>query len=200
MILEIYLRLFKNIIVFNGINGIRATYKYKKMSFILSDKNFLPGHQYRYLLLDKIINSGMEIDLYGRGIETYKKFNPEFYLNKYNDLRENGIRTNRNFIHYQQYGKHEGRFCYDPRVFNDTEPYDDYQFTIAIENSTSKCYISEKFVDPIVRGCIPIYLGLKNIESYFGNIGYYKLTGNLDEDIKIIENIYNNYQKYIVKR
>ena len=179
------------------------TIKKKKMSFILSNKKFLPGHQYRYLLLDKIINSSMDIDLYGSGIETYKKFNPEFYLNKYNDLRENGIRTHMQaFNHYQKFGKHEGRFCYDPRYkgyFKDTEPYDDYQFSIAIENSTSKCYISEKFVDPIVRGCIPIYLGAENIENYFGTTGYYKLTGNLDEDIKIIENIYNNYQKYVVK-
>lgn len=76
----------------------------------------------------------------------------------------------------------------DSRVkgkFNDIEPYDGYLYTISIENFVHPEYISEKVLNPLVLGTIPLYLGAKNIDNYFP--GYtIKLTGNLVQDINII--------------
>jgi hypothetical protein len=74
-------------------------------------------------------------------------------------------------------------------VFDGLEPYDDYKFTIAIENNTSHCYISEKFTYAIACNCIPIYYGASQVETYFGSDCHFRLTGQIDRDLEIIEAI-----------
>ena len=51
--------------------------------------------------------------------------------------------------------------------FSDAEPYETYYFTIAIENHCEPHYFSEKIMSPLLYECKPIYLGCKNIHSYF---------------------------------
>jgi len=80
-----------------------------------------------------------------------------------------------------------------------TDPYDDYYFTISVENSQSNYYITEKFVDPLVKACIPIYLGARKIKKIFKSDSYYLLKGKLDEDVRKIVDIYNNFKNYLVK-
>jgi hypothetical protein len=41
-----------------------------------------------------------------------------------------------------------------------------YRFDLAFENSISKDYLSEKFFDPLVSGCVPVYRGAPNIEEF----------------------------------
>ena len=43
--------------------------KPKKMSFMISEKNFAPGHIYRHKLAEKILLSDLNIDIFGRGCE-----------------------------------------------------------------------------------------------------------------------------------
>jgi hypothetical protein len=80
--------------------------------------------------------------------------------------------------------------------FVDEEPYNDYFFTICIENFQSNEYISEKALNPIMRNCIPLYLGAKNIMNYIKEV--ILLTGNIQEDIQIITNILLNPMKYYI--
>ena len=88
----------------------------------------------------------------------------------------------------------------DDRVkgsFNLMEPYESYTFTIAIENVIHNHYISEKFTSSIALNCIPIYLGSRNIKKYFGDDCYIKLPGKVDEDIKLLQDIFTNKDKYL---
>jgi hypothetical protein len=78
--------------------------------------------------------------------------------------------------------------------FNDAEPYDSYLYSICIENHICSHYFSEKIVTPLLYNCMPIYLGCKNIDSYFDNI--IKLAGNEDTDILLLIEIIRNPLKY----
>jgi hypothetical protein len=78
--------------------------------------------------------------------------------------------------------------------FQNVEPYEDYLFSICIENYQSNDYISEKLLDPLLHNCNPIYLGAKNINTYFNNI--IQLKGNLLFDIEMLKVILKNPLKY----
>ncbi len=98
-------------------------------------------------------------------------------------------------IHIWGCGTNE--YIYDERVkgrFDEAQlPYEEYKYTIAIENTESYDYISEKYTNAILYNCIPLYYGARNIEKYFGKEWGYRLTGNIENDFKLIENICNNY-------
>lgn len=75
--------------------------------------------------------------------------------------------------------------------FNESEPYDGYLYTIAIENYIHPHYFSEKLTNALVHKTIPLYLGASSIDEYFP--GYIiKLTGELNKDINIIYNVIIN--------
>ena len=78
--------------------------------------------------------------------------------------------------------------------FQNVEPYEEYLFSICIENYQSNDYISEKLLDPLLHNCNPIYLGAKNINTYFNNI--IQLKGNLLFDIEMLKVILKNPLKY----
>lgn len=52
---------------------------------------------------------------------------------------------------------------------------DGYMYSVAIENAKIDSYISEKFLDCIVRETVPIYYGAENIEDYFPSDCFIKL-------------------------
>jgi len=79
--------------------------------------------------------------------------------------------------------------------FDNYEPYLDYQFHIAIENIQSNHYFSEKITNALLCGSIPVYLGCKNIESYFPEQSLV-LTGRVETDITLIKNILREPEKY----
>jgi hypothetical protein len=88
-----------------------------------------------------------------------------------------------------------GRGCtlygsFDNRVkgtFREEEPYE-YVFHICIENFRSNEYFSEKIINPLLCGTIPIYYGCKHIDNYFPE-SVIHLTGELESDFNIINNI-----------
>jgi len=91
--------------------------------------------------------------------------------------------------------------CNDNRLkgeFKEYEPYESYQYHIAIENFQSNRYFSEKIINPLLASTIPIYLGCKNIHDYFPTETI-DLTGILKEDITILHNICNNPSSYLTQ-
>lgn len=56
-----------------------------------------------------------------------------------------------------------------------------YRFSIAIENSVSPSYITEKFLDCIIAGSIPLYHGAPDIEDYFPKESYISFPINNTE-------------------
>lgn len=79
--------------------------------------------------------------------------------------------------------------------FELNEPYDTYQFHIAIENFCTNSYFSEKVVNPLLHNTIPLYLGAKNINNYFSNMCI-RLKGILEKDIEIIEDVLKYPEQY----
>jgi len=41
-----------------------------------------------------------------------------------------------------------------------------YRFNIAFENSLTQDYVTEKFFDPLLAGCVPVYRGAPNIAEF----------------------------------
>jgi len=74
--------------------------------------------------------------------------------------------------------------------FTCVEPYEDYLFTICIENYQNNHYISEKITTPIMYNCMPIYIGCLNIQQYFAEVII--LSGELEKDMNKIIDILNN--------
>jgi len=104
-------------------------------------------------------------------------------------------------INIHIYGRGISSWYKDERVKGDfisEEPYKDYYFTIAIENSNSDLYITEKYINPISYECVPIYLGASKIDRVFGDKCCIKLTGNLEKDMGIISKIYRKPNEYII--
>ncbi len=117
---------------------------------------------------------------------------------KYRHLLVNKILSTNLDIHI--YGTGSKEHGNDPRIkgiFSDLEPYNDYMYSIAIENTPdTELYISEKFTNCIVSNTIPIYYGADKVNDIFGNDCCYKLCGDLNKDFELITNIYNNCEKY----
>ena len=83
-------------------------------------------------------------------------------------------------------------------IFNSHELYDEYNFTICIENFQSNHYFSEKIINPLLLKTTPIYLGCHNMDKYFPEM-YISLSGDITKDMQLLHNIYINPQNYIRK-
>jgi len=97
------------------------------------------------------------------------------------------------------YGRGSCQYKYNRIMgqFNDAEPYDNYSFSICIENTICNHYFSEKIITPLMYNCMPIYLGCKNIEKYVENVVI--LEGNVEKDIMVIMRILDNPTIYYRK-
>ena len=143
------------------------TYKPNLMSIVVTNKRFAPGHIYRHKLIEKIIELKLPIDIYGHG------------SNMYSTYTINGLNYS--------FDRIKGPFA-------DAEPYENYLYSICIENYQSNHYFSEKIITPLLHNCLPVYLGCRNINSYFNDI--INLTGDINKDILLIINIIRNPLKY----
>jgi len=86
----------------------------------------------------------------------------------------------------------------DSRVkgsFELSEPYEDYEFSICIENYQCNHYFSEKIMNPILYETTPVYLGCRNIDAYFPNV-YVALSGQVEKDIALLKDICQSPEKY----
>jgi len=115
--------------------------KTKLCNIIVSNTNTFQPHEkaiypQRVKLVKDILNTDLDIDIYGNGWEQYA-----------------------------------GQ---DKRIFgtvkNKKEALIDYQFSIAIENTTEPGYFTEKLTDVILTGGTPIYYGATNIHKFFNDI------------------------------
>jgi len=72
----------------------------------------------------------------------------------------------------------------------------DYRFHIVIENIQNDYYFSEKLIDALITGCIPIYYGMDSIGDFFDDRGIlsFKTMDDLDNIIKnyVNESFYNS--------
>ena len=142
--------------------------KNKVMSIIISKKMWAPGHRYRHSIVSAILQNNLPIDIYGRGCSLY------------NEYREKTGITN-----------FKGEFL-------GKEPYEDYLFSICIENYESNHYFSEKISSPILQNCMPIYHGCRNIKSYFRD-SLITLSGNITTDMKLLVEIIQEPNKFYRK-
>lgn len=76
-----------------------------------------------------------------------------------------------------------------------------YFFHIALENCTVNDYWTEKFSDPVLARCIPIYIGCPNINKYFDKDGFIEVSyGEYDKLHALVTKILSNpqqlYNKY----
>ncbi len=80
--------------------------------------------------------------------------------------------------------------------FKNVEPYADYKFHIAIENSCEDSYITEKYTQAIAQNCIPLYYGSPKLDTYFGKKSSHILTGSLVSDVQLITNVCNRPKEF----
>ena len=60
----------------------------------------------------------------------------------------------------------------------------EYMFHVVIENIISPYYFTEKLIDCLVTGCIPIYYGASNIDKYFNTEGFITFS-SFEEFLKL---------------
>lgn len=127
--------------------------KTKKLSMIVSSARWSDGHKKRMKLLTRILNSDLDIDIYGKGLDNIP------------DPRIKG------FIEYKYQG------------------LQDYEFSIALENSYEKNYVTEKFFDCVLNDTTPIYCGAPNIKDIYSACTVLDINStSIIEDIKYIIN------------
>ena len=141
--------------------------KTRLMSIMVSEKQSAPGHAYRHDLVKNILSKGLPIDIYGRGANKYKGLYGSIYKN---DSRLKG-------------------------PFQEFEPYAPYAFHICIENFMTPAYFSEKITNTLLCNTTPIYLGCGRVLEYFPDNVLF-LSGNVDQDIKLLQAIINEPMKY----
>lgn len=73
----------------------------------------------------------------------------------------------------------------------------DYKFSLCIENSHEKNYVSEKFYDCILNDTIPIYYGCSNIREILPENGYFLIDDidDIDSIINLLKNINENHDE-----
>lgn len=72
-----------------------------------------------------------------------------------------------------------------------------YKYTIAIENYSSKYYVTEKFSDALLSYTFPFYYGCTNLRDYYPRDSFeYIDILDIDGSISIIEKILQNSDHY----
>jgi len=139
---------------YDELKSIQEVKKTKKISMIVSNKQFTEGHKLRYEFAMKLKEHfGDKIDLFGRGIN---------------------------------------------EVIDKWDALVDYEFSIAIENSSFEDYFTEKISDCYLAYTYPIYFGCPNITDYFDQNSIINIDiNNLDKSIKIIEKLLSDDNFYL---
>lgn len=65
-----------------------------------------------------------------------------------------------------------------------------YRYSVAIENSCTDSYITEKFYDCIITGCVPLYFGAPNVADHFPEKSFIALPINdIQKCVQIIQTL-----------
>jgi len=126
--------------------GLGVPHKFKQISWVSSNKMFLPGHKKRMDFYHSIsTDRNFDIDYFGRGI---------------NEVEDK----------YQALGP--------------------YKYSLAIENSRSEHYWTEKIADCFLSYTLPIYYGCTNLGDYFPSKSFVEIDINdYQKSCRIIEGI-----------
>lgn len=91
-------------------------------------------------------------------------------------------------------------YPFDQRVKGEigdkSQAFRDYKLTVAIENKRMPYWITEKFVDPLICDCIPLYWGANHVGKVFGENTHYKLSDDVNIAFEQIKNAYNNAEEH----
>ncbi len=79
--------------------------------------------------------------------------------------------------------------------FSADEPYEKYQYTIAIENCASSHYVSEKFINALIFETVPLYWGASCVETENPD-QFIRLFGEIDRDMRIITDVLRQPQSF----
>ena len=82
-----------------------------------------------------------------------------------------------------------GRCC--NYVENKADALRDYKFNVCIENLQHPNWFTEKLIDCLRTGTIPIYWGCPNISNYFNTDGFI-IVNSLEEIINVVNNLTDN--------
>ena len=84
-------------------------------------------------------------------------------------------------------------------VENKIEFLSSYKFSIAMENSEGDGYLSEKIIDSLLSGTIPIYYGDYTLDEYINPNSFILIKNdkNINKKIEYIKEIDNNIEKYL---
>lgn len=107
-------------------------------------------------------------------------------------LRHDVIKAIRNKVDIDLFGGLTSRGGYNP-IEDKSDGLSPYMFSIVIENAKSPHYFSEKIIDCILCGTVPIYWGADKIGSYFNLNGFF-IFNNIEDLEKILLNL--NYETY----
>jgi len=88
-------------------------------------------------------------------------------------LRHNLIKNHKELFD----GIYGSGYCF---VENKIEALKDFRFSVIIENNICDDYFTEKLIDCIVTGTLPIYYGTSNIEKYFNIDGFIMIKDEQD--------------------
>lgn len=86
------------------------------------------------------------------------------------------------------------------RIPEKVDGHRDYMFSVVIENSKADYYFTEKLIDSLVTGCIPIYWGCPSIGDFFNEKGFIIVdnTDNIGEALsKITPKMYEDMLPYV---
>ena len=126
-------------------------------------------------------------------IVSQKKFSPG---HKYRHILVDRIIKENLPIYIYGRGTNEYKYSYNMGIFNDIEPYENYMYSICIENFRTPQYFSEKIINSVMCNCMPIYYGCENMKDYLDNDLFHEINGIVDNDINIIKKILNDPMKY----
>lgn len=141
-----------------------ASPKRHRMSVVVSEKQFLPGHRYRRSLVAALLKTEMDVHVWGRDAEAFRPM----------DAASGG----------------DGSRIRGAFAFGSGEPYDDYEFTVVVENCVEENYVTEKFTNAVGRDCVPLYLGAPNAGDIFGRRCCVPLAGDLAADLAVVRRVY----------
>ena len=83
---------------------------------------------------------------------------------------------------------------YKGAPYNKSEAIVDYEYSIAIENSSYDNYLTEKFFDLVVCNTVPIYYGCPNVKDIYPENSFIEIdfSGPIEKTIEQITDIYHN--------
>ena len=83
---------------------------------------------------------------------------------------------------------------YKGSPYNKSEAIVDYQYSIAIENSSYKNYLTEKFFDLTVCNTVPIYYGCPNVGDIYPPKSFIEIdfSGPIEQTVEQIKDIHAN--------